>query len=433
MTLETVKINDKGHLQVGGSDCVDLAEEFGTPLYVMDEELIRDNCRRYLKALREYYPHGKIIYAAKAFFTLSMAKLAAEEGLYIDIVSGGELYTALKAGFPPQRLYFHGNNKSREELKYSLDSGVGYIVVDSLAELEELIEVSREAQAHTSILLRIRPGVEAHTHEYIQTGKEDSKFGFGISEGDALEAVKLSLEATPYINLKGFHCHIGSQIFSLEPFKVTAEVMVDFIKEVRDKTGFIADELNMGGGLGIRHKQDESAPSIESYVGTIAEAVKHCAEEHNLPFPELSLEPGRSVTGEPGITLYRAGVIKDIPGIRRYISVDGGMMDNIRPALYDAEYEAILANKMNERKQQEITLAGKACESGDILIKDAYLPPVEKGDLIAVLSTGAYCYSMSNNYNQNPKPAVVFVRNGEARIVVKRETYEDIISLNELL
>ena len=426
----TMQINSKQHLEIGGCDTVALAEEFGTPLYVMDEEQVRENCRRYLQAMQKKYPRGKILYAGKAFLVLAMAKLVAEEGLGLDVVSGGELYTALKAGFPAEHLYFHGNNKSRQELLEALEAKIGRIVVDSFSELQELQELSASRRQKVDVLLRVKPGIEAHTHDYIQTGREDSKFGLGFSE--AREAVRQILSAAPYLELRGFHCHIGSQIFQLEPYRLAAKAMLDFMSEVRAETGYVASELDLGGGLGIRYTQGENPPSIETFVETVAAAVQDEAEQRKYPLPELLLEPGRSITGEAGITLYRVGVIKEVPGVRCYVSVDGGMMDNIRPALYQARYEAMIANKALQEPVKTVTIAGKACESGDLLLVDTCLPPVEKGDLLAVFSTGAYCYAMASNYNRNPRPPVVFVRNGKPRVVVRRETYGDLLTLEEL-
>jgi diaminopimelate decarboxylase len=426
----TIQVNSKQHLEIGGCDTVDLASEFGTPLYVMDEELIRENCRRYLQAIQKNYPRGKILYAGKAFLVLAMANLVKEEGLGLDVVSGGELYTALKAGFPPERLYLHGNNKSGRELLEALEAKIGRIVVDSFSELEDLLELAKRRQQKTAILLRIKPGIEAHTHDYIQTGQDDSKFGLDFSE--AREAVRRVLFSVPYLQLRGFHCHIGSQIFQLEPYRLAARVMLNFMSAVRAETGYVAPELNVGGGLGIHYLKSDNPPSIETFVEAIAGAVKEAAEQEEYPLPELILEPGRSITGEAGVTLYRVGIIKDIPGVRRYVSVDGGMMDNIRPALYQARYEAVLANKALQEPVEMVTVAGKACESGDLLIEDTYLPPVEKDDLLAVFSTGAYCYTMASNYNRNPRPAVIFVRNGKPRVVVRRETYDDLLALDEL-
>jgi diaminopimelate decarboxylase len=426
----TMRINSKQHLEIGGCDTVALAEEFGTPLYVMDEEQVRENCRRYLRAMQKKYPRGKILYAGKAFLVLAMAKLVAEEGLGLDVVSGGELYTALKAGFPAEHLYFHGNNKSRQELLEALEAKIGRIVVDSFSELQELQELSASRRQKVDVLLRVKPGIEAHTHDYIQTGREDSKFGLGFSE--AREAVRQILSATPNLELRGFHCHIGSQIFQLEPYCLAARAMLDFMSEVRTETGYVASELDLGGGLGIRYTQGDNPPSIETFVETVAATVQDEAEQRKYPLPELLLEPGRSITGEAGITLYRVGVIKEVPGVRCYVSVDGGMMDNIRPALYQAHYEAMIANKALQEPVKRVTVAGKACESGDLLIEDTCLPPVEKGDLLAVFSTGAYCYAMASNYNRNPRPPVVFVRNGKPRVVVRRETYGDLLALEEL-
>lgn len=426
----TMQINSKQHLEIGGCDTVALAEEFGTPLYVMDEEQVRENCRRYLQAMQKKYPRGKILYAGKAFLVLAMAKLVAEEGLGLDVVSGGELYTALKAGFPAEHLYFHGNNKSRQELLEALEAKIGRIVVDSFSELQELQELSASRRQKVDVLLRVKPGIEAHTHDYIQTGREDSKFGLGFSE--AREAVRQILSAAPYLELRGFHCHIGSQIFQLEPYRLAAKAMLDFMSEVRAETGYVASELDLGGGLGIRYTQGDNPPSIETFVETVAAAVQDEAEQRKYPLPELLLEPGRSITGEAGITLYRVGVIKEVPGVRCYVSVDGGMMDNIRPALYQARYEAMIANKALQEPVKTVTIAGKACESGDLLLVDTCLPPVEKGDLLAVFSTGAYCYAMASNYNRNPRPPVVFVRNGKPRVVVRRETYGDLLALEEL-
>ena len=429
----TMEINSKGHLAIGGCDTVDLAKQFGTPLFVMDEELVRNQCRQYVNALKKHYPKGMVLFAGKAFLTLAMARLLHEENMGLDVVSGGELFTALSADFPPERIYFHGNNKSTRELIDAIKLDVGRIVVDSIPELKEIVELAAQfAEKKVPVMLRVKPGVEAHTHDFIQTGQEDSKFGFGIGDNSAMEAVQLCLQASDAIDLAGFHCHIGSQIFQLEPFAVATQVMVDFMAQVREKTGYVARELDLGGGLGIRYKREDKPPSIERFVENIALALKSAAKKWDYPLPELMLEPGRSITGEAGVTLYTVGVIKDVPGIRRYVSVDGGMMDNIRPALYQAEYEAAICNKVTREPEELITLAGKACESGDILIKDIFLPPAESGDILAVFSTGAYCYSMSSNYNRNPRPAVIFVRNGEPRIVVRREAYEDLIALDVL-
>lgn len=425
-----LQINSKQHLEIGGCDTVDLAAEYGTPLYVMDEGLIRENCRRYRQALQLCYSRGRVLYAGKAFLTLAMAELIKEAGMGLDVVSGGELYLALKAGFPAKDIYFHGNNKSRVELQEALRAGVGRIVVDSLAELQELSALAQSQQQKTAILLRFKPGIEAHTHDYIQTGQDDSKFGLGFTE--ILQAVRITLNAAPFLELKGFHCHIGSQIFQLESYALAARSMLHLMSAVKKETGFVACELDMGGGLGIRYLQVDNPPSIETFVQVVAQAVKDAAAKEGYPLPALLLEPGRSIVGEAGLTLYRVGVIKDLPGIRRYVTVDGGMMDNIRPALYQARYTAVLANKAAREATQKVTVAGKACESGDLLIEHINLPPVEKNDLLAVLSTGAYCYALASNYNYHPRPAVVFVCNGQSRLVVRRETYADLIALHKI-
>ncbi len=429
----SMEINAKGNLEIGGCDTVDLAKQFGTPLFVMDEEFVRNQCRQYVDALKKHYPKGMILFAGKAFLTLAMARLLHEENMGLDVVSGGELFTALSAEFPAERIYFHGNNKSTRELIDAIKLGVGRIVVDSIPELEEIKGLADQfAEKKVPVLLRVKPGVEAHTHDFIQTGQEDSKFGFGIGDNSAMDAVQFCLQASDAIDLVGLHCHIGSQIFQLEPFSLATQIMVDFLARVREKTGYVARELDLGGGLGIRYKLEDNPPSIERFVENIALTLKSAANRWDYPLPELMLEPGRSITGEAGVTLYTVGVIKDVPGIRRYVSLDGGMMDNIRPALYQAEYEAAISNKITREPEELVTLAGKACESGDILIKDILLPPAESGDIVAIFSTGAYCYSMSSNYNRNPRPAVIFVRNGEPRIVVRRESYEDLIALDVL-
>ena len=422
----TMQINAKGHLEIGGCDTTLLVQEFGTPLYVMDEELIRHNCRIYRDIFARIYPHSQVAYAGKAFLTTAMCRLLAEEGLALDVVSGGEIYTALSAGFPADKMIYHGNNKTPAEIQLALNSGVGCFVVDSISELELLEELAAAAGKKANIYFRIKPGIEAHTHHYIQTGQIDSKFGLGLADGQALTAVERALKM-PHIELKGLHCHIGSQIFDLKPFQLAARVMMDLINEIKEKTGFLIEELDLGGGLGIRYLNSDLPASVTDYLEKITAAVKERAAAHNLPLPKLLVEPGRSIVGEAGTTLYTVGAIKEVPGVRSYVAVDGGMMDNLRTALYEAKYEAILANRANAPKEQVVSIAGKACESGDMLIWDIDLPRLTRGDLLAVLSTGAYHYSMSNNYNRFTRPAVVFVQNGQADLVVRRESYADLI------
>ncbi len=427
----TMGINERGHLEIGGCDTVDLAARFGTPLYVFDEELIREQCRAYQRAFARHYPNGRTIYAGKAFLTLAMCRLVAQEGLHLDVVSGGELYTALAADFPRERIYFHGNNKSPEELLMALQEGIGCIVVDNCFELEVLDRLCEKLGCRIDILLRVTPGVEAHTHTYIQTGQLDSKFGFPLAQGIAREAVQRALEARN-LNLRGLHCHIGSQIFELESFGVTIGLIFHFLKEIRDELGWTAAELNLGGGLGIRYSTGDAPISPEEYIAYLGEAVRENGAKCRLDLPLLSVEPGRSIVGEAGTTLYRVGAVKDLPGIRKYVTVDGGMGDNPRVALYQAVYEAVVANKATEQKTQIVSVAGKCCESGDMLIWDLEAPDVVPGDILAVFCTGAYTYSMASNYNRLPRPAAVFVYRGSADLVVRRETYDMLIA-NDLV
>lgn len=427
----TMRFNRQGHLEIGGCDAVELARQFGTPLYIMDEELIRQNCALYRDNLRHLYPQSQVAYAGKAFLTMAMCRLADEEKLGLDVVSGGEIYTALQAGFPAGKMIFHGNNKSPEEIEMALAAGVGRFVVDSLSELELLAGLAAKTGQDAAIYLRVKPGVEAHTHHYIQTGQTDSKFGLGLTDGQALAAVRVALQ-TKHLDLVGLHCHIGSQIFDLEPFRLAAAVMMDFMQEIREKTKFTIGELDLGGGFGIRYRPDDSPCSVVDFLALIAATVKERAGEHNFPLPLLLLEPGRSIIGEAGTTLYTVGSIKEVPGVRKYVAVDGGMMDNLRPALYEAKYESLLANRVDDTSREVVSIAGKACESGDMLIWDATLPRLVRGDILAVLSTGAYHYSMASNYNRFPRPAVVFVRQGRADLVVARESYEDLVR-NDLL
>lgn len=401
-----------------------MAKQFGTPLYVLDEELIRRNCRAYRAAFAS--DGGMVLYAAKTFLTTGMARLVEEEGLGLDVVSGGELFTALAAGFPPARIYFNGNNKSPAELEEALAARVGAVVVDSLSELELLSELAARRRQRPAILLRLAPGVEAHTHEYIQTGKVDSKFGFPIVGGIALEGVRRAL-ASPHVELVGYHCHIGSQILALGSYQAAVAAMVRFAAEARRETGFVPAILDLGGGLGVRYTGDDDPPAISALAGTIKETVRRETETCGLPVPRVAVEPGRSIVGEAGTTLYTIGAVKDIPGVRRYVAVDGGMTDNPRVALYQAVYEGLVANRAADAPVEVVSVAGKCCESGDMLIWDIALPRVERGDLLAVFTTGAYNYSMASNYNRLPRPAVVLVREGSARLLVLRETYGDLI------
>lgn len=422
----TMQINEQGHLTIGGCDTVELVREFRSPLYVMDEEAIREKCRSYYENFTGTYPNAEVIYASKAFLTKAMCRLIESEGLGLDVVSGGELYTALKAGFPVEKIYFHGNNKTFDELKLALESGIGRIVADNIYEMENINKICGVLNITADILIRITPGIEAHTHEYIQTGQIDSKFGLVMSNGQAIEGIKRALELNN-INLKGLHCHIGSQIFELESYQHAAEVMMEFLQKVYKETGYQVAELNLGGGFGIYYVSGDKPASIKTYANIVMETIKRLSDEMNYPMPKVIVEPGRSIVGEAGTTLYTVGSVKNIPGVRKYVAVDGGMTDNPRPALYQARYEAVVANKANEDKVEEVSVAGKCCESGDMLIWDLHVPVIEPGDILAVFCTGAYNYSMSSNYNRIARPAVVFVRDGRADIVVNRETFEDII------
>lgn len=422
----TSQINEKGHLTIGGCDTVELVKEFGTPLYVMDEESIRERCHSYYDSFTGTYPNSEVIYASKAFLTVAMCHLIESEGLGLDVVSGGELYTALRAGFPMERIYFHGNNKTFDELKLALESGIGRIVADNIYEMENINKICGVLKTKADILLRITPGIEAHTHEYIQTGQIDSKFGLVMSNGQAMEGIKRALELTN-LNLKGLHCHIGSQIFELESYQHAAEVMMEFLQKVHEETGHRIEELNLGGGFGIYYVSGDKPASIRTYAALVMETIRRVADEMSYPMPKVIVEPGRSIVGEAGTTLYTVGSVKNIPGVRKYVAVDGGMTDNPRPALYQARYEAVLANKANDTKIEEVSIAGKCCESGDMLIWDLHVPEVVSGDILAVFCTGAYNYSMSSNYNRITKPSVIFVRDGQADLVVMRETLEDLV------
>ncbi len=422
---------EENTLVIGGVKTTKLVEEFGTPLYVMDEQLLRDNCRSYINFFKCKEKDNKVAYAGKAFLTLAMCKLIEEEGLCLDVVSGGELYTAYKANFPLERVLFHGNNKTLEEIEMGVRLGVGTFVVDNLFEIEQLNQVAKNYGRLQNIYLRITPGIEAHTHEYIKTGQIDSKFGFAPVGDNIINAIKRAIELEN-VNLCGLHCHIGSQIFELTPYEDAAEIMLNLIKRIKDETGCLIGELDLGGGFGIYYSNEDKPRETKEYCDAILNKVDSVCKEINLEVPTLVIEPGRSIAGNAGTTLYTIGSIKNIPSIRKYVSVDGGMTDNIRPALYNARYECIVANRVIYDSKEKVTISGKCCESGDILLNAIKIPSVLSGDLLAMMSTGAYGYSMSNNYNKIPKAAVVMVKDGEARVICKRESYEDIIK-NEVL
>lgn len=424
---EDLSVNDKHHLVIGKNDTVDLAKKYGTPLYVLDEDLIRKNCRVYKEAMDKYYGgNGLVLYANKAFCSLYTCRIVAEEGLGADVVSGGELYTAIKAGFPMDKIYFHGNNKTEEELEMAVENGVGHIICDNIYELKMLNDIAKKHGVVQSIMFRIKPGIDAHTHSFIRTGQIDSKFGVALENGEAFEIYQMAHEMSN-VNPDGIHCHIGSQIFDIEPFTQAAEVMMNFAGDLKDKLGLEIKKLNLGGGYGIRYTENDDPVPYDEYIKHVSETVKETAKKREIEIPFILMEPGRSIIAPAGITLYTVGGIKDIKNVRKYVSVDGGMGDNPRYILYESEYDAVVANKADAEKTQKVTIAGKCCESGDILAKDIMMPEIEVGDTLAVLATGAYNYSMASNYNRIPRPAVIAVKDGESRVVVKRESFEDII------
>ncbi|MCL6471268.1 MAG: diaminopimelate decarboxylase [Firmicutes bacterium] len=425
----TAQINSEGHLEIGGCDTVELAKEYGTPLFIMDEETLRGQCRAYIEAFGTKGVDFEVIYASKAFTCIAMCQIVKQEGLALDVMSAGELYTALKADFPMEKIFLHGNNKTPYELELALDNNIGRVVVDGFSELELLDRIAGDKGRVQPILLRVTPGIKPQTHSYIQTGQIDSKFGFGLQDGLALSAVKRALELRN-VDLRGIHAHIGSQIFELGSFAKAIEIIMVFVKQIKEETGFIIDELNTGGGLGIKYKAIDEPSTVEEYAKVIVDGVIKEAGHLGLPIPKIMVEPGRSIVANAGVTIYTVGAIKEIPNIRTYVSVDGGMSDNMRPMLYGAVYEALLANRAGDEPNTVVTVAGKHCESGDILIRDVELPHPEIGDILCTPATGAYGYVMANNYNRQPRPGVVLVNGGVAREIIRRETLEDLIKLD---
>lgn len=420
------------HLAIGGVDALDLVREFGSPLHVLDEGRLRGNCREYRTALERTYGNGRVLFASKALCIAATCQIASQEGLGVDIASGGELFTAQRAGVPAQDLVFHGSNKTADEVEYGLRAGVGRFVVDNEHELDLLTDLAARTGTEADILLRLTPGIEPHTHKAIQTGGVDSKFGFGMLDGAAYQAVRRA-RALDRVRLRGLHAHIGSQVYDLEPFRLEVAALLDFAAKIRDELDVTTEELNLGGGLGIRYLTGDEPPSRTAYVEALAEVVRAKATQHRLTPPKVFIEPGRSIVGDAGVTLYTVGAVKAIPGVRTYASVDGGMYENPRPALYGARYEAVLAARPLEPPTQTVAVAGRCCESGDVLIWEARLPEVRGGDVLAVFSTGAYTYSMASNYNRFPRPAVVLAGDGQGRVVVERETYEDLVRKDVVL
>jgi len=416
-------VNDSDHLVIGGCDAVELAAEFGTPLYLFDDFSLRSRCAEFKREFGRRYADTTVLYSAKAFINKALARLFNEEGLGLDVVSAGEMSIVSSAGFPMDRVYFPGNNKSAEELKLALDWGVGRIVVDNLYELNLLGEIARERGNKPDVLLRLSPGVDPHTHHYIVTGNLDSKFGIPMVNA---EKALTTAKSTPQLNLRGLHFHIGSQIAELEPYQQAIDIILGFAAEMKQKHGFEMEELDIGGGFAIQYTLDSPAPPITAYAEAITSGIINGCQKLGLAPPRLVVELGRSIVGQAGVALYTVGVVKDVPGVRCYASVDGGMADNIRPALYGARLEAVIANRMKDKVAGKFTIAGKFCESGDILIRDIELPEPVAGDIIAVPGCGAYSLAEASNYNASLKPAVVMVKEGKARLIRRRETFDDL-------
>lgn len=425
MLLPNQSVNAEGHLVVGEFDTVELAREYGTPLYVLDEQTVRTKCRQYRQAFTSRLPQAEIAYASKALMTKAVCRIMQQEDMSLDVASEGELYTALQADFPSERIKLHGNFKKPALLQMALEYNVGRIVADSTPELEQISAIAGQMSCRAHILIRVTPGVKADTHERIRTGQEDTKFGLSLASSAAMEATRLALEL-PHIQLHGFHCHIGSQLLHTDGFGLAANVVMDFIAQVGAETGYVTEQFDIGGGLGIRYCTDDVPPSVDRLAEEIATALTESADEHNVPMPQLIVEPGRSIVGEAGVTLYTIGVVKEIPDVRTYVSVDGGLSDNPRPLLYDAEYEALIANRAAARPGRIVRVAGAHCET-DTLIPEVALADPQPGDILAVPSTGAYSYAMASNYNRFTRPAMVLVNGDTAELIVRREALDDLL------
>lgn len=431
MLYDNLTVNDKGHLAVGGIDAVELAAEFGTPLYVMDEDVLRANCRTYVNAIHDSFgPESAPLYASKALSFKGIYPIVESEGMCIDVVSPGEIYTALAAGFPADKMFFHGSNKTDEDIKYGVLSGIGYFVVDNHNELEVLDRMAGELGVKQKVLLRLTVGLDPHTLEAINTGRVDSQFGVPIDTGQADEFVRAAL-ACSNLSVDGFHSHVGSQIFESDSFNRQAEILIEYAARMKKETDFELKALNIGGGLGVRYTEKDPLLDIPGRIAEIAEHLSGACEKCDMDMPVVFMEPGRSVVANAGVTLYTTGGTKEVKGYRNYVTIDGGMTDNPRFALYKAEYTVLNASRMDESADYECTVAGRCCESGDRIAEDVTIAKPERADIIAVLTTGAYNYSMASNYNRIPRPAMIMISNGKARLVVKRESYEDLIK-NEL-
>jgi diaminopimelate decarboxylase len=414
------RVNDRGHLEIGGCDVVELAREFGTPAYLYAEDDLRARARAYLAAFRDRSDDFEVVYASKAAPFTAAYRVFEQEGLSVDIASGGELHMALRAGFDPARIHMHGNNKSEPELRFAVDAGVGHVICDSLAEIELLDRICGEADHLQEVLIRVTPGVRADTHSYVQTGQLDSKFGLGLTDGLAARAVA-AVRSSSNLRLVGLHAHIGSQIFELEPYVRAIEALAELADPAWCRL------LNVGGGLGIAYTEADEPPSIEAYVDVKVRGARRVFDQ----VPRILVEPGRSLVGNAGITAYTIGTVKEIPGVRTYVAVDGGMSDNMRPMLYGSRYEALVANRAGDARETTVTIAGMHCESSDVIVRDATLAAPGPGDVLVTPATGAYGYAMASNYNGVPRPPVIFCRAGDARVVVRRETYEDLTARDE--
>ena len=427
---DTARVGPRGHLFIGGCDVVELAEQFDTPLYLFDEATLRNRCRSFIREFSRMHGETMVLYASKAFLNPALARLFHEEGLGLDVASGGEMAVARAVGFPPDRVYFHGNNKSSRELEEAVEWGVGRIVVDGFRELELLEDITGERGRVQEVLLRLSPGVDPHTHAHTTTGVLDSKFGFPLETGQAGEAIGIALRSE-HLRLVGLHCHLGSPIFELEPYRVATEAIISIAAAFREE-GLHLREFSPGGGFAIAYTRNDRPPTIAQYAEVIASSLGSACAARGLPTPRLVVEPGRAIVGPAGVALYRVGSVKEIPGVRTYVAVDGGMGDNIRPALYGAAYEAVLANRMDATPDRKVTIAGKYCESGDVLVRDAFFPWPRSGDLIAIPAAGAYAPSMASVYNLNPRPAMVMANRGEARLIRRRESHQDLMHLDVL-
>lgn len=431
MICNNISVNEKGHLTFAGYDTVELAEKYGTPLYLMDEDKIREHVRAYKTAMAKYFPAGSMPeFASKAFSCKQIYRIMAGEGIDIDVVSPGEIYTAAAAGFPMENSFFHGNNKTDADIRFAIENKVGCFVVDGEDELSALNRIAGEMGVKQNILLRITPGIDPHTHKKISTGSVDSKFGTAIETGQAMEIVKKAL-ALGNIKLCGFHCHVGSQIFESQPFTDASEIMFEFIAEVRDSLGYTAETLNLGGGLGVRYTEDDPEIDYGEKIKEVAEILNTQCEKLGLPVPKILMEPGRSLVADAGMTLYTVGSVKEITGYKNYVSIDGGMTDNPRYTLYESPYTVILASRANDEKDYIATVAGRCCESGDLIQENVKMPKPARGEILAVLTTGAYNYSMASNYNRVGRPPVVMLNSERDYLAVRRETFKDICALDE--